>query len=156
MTKQTVLDQRVIVEELEEQRDRVIGALGAADYMLGNQSTWSEFLFEEDDVNYDGICRMIGAVQVPRKIKVGTLEDMKGYLLNEERMLTDRLWLEKDRLLHLMTMERDQVRRHAQVGYDDLHDKLKELTQGSPEWHRMRAKMDVLSEILFMTSQPVG
>ena len=156
MSKQTVLDQRVIVDDIECKRNAVVAALGAADYMLGNQSEWNDFLFDEEEINYDKLCRIIGAVKVPRKITVGSLQDMKSYLLNEERTLADQLSMEKDKLLQLMTMERSQVRRHAQICYDDLHNKLKELDQGSTEWHRTQAKMDILSEILFMTSQPIG
>ena len=156
MSKQTVLDQRIIVDDLECERDRVVGALGAADYMLGNRSTWSEFLFEDEDANYDGLCRIIGAVKVPHKIKVGSLEDMKSYLLNQERMLSEQLWLEKEKLLRLYDKDRDRMLRHIQRQYDDAHQRHKEADPHSLAWHRLQSIMETYKHLMFMANEPLS
>ena len=156
MSKQTVLDQRVIVDNIVCKRNAVVAALGAADYMLGNQSEWNDFLFDEEEINYDKLCRIIGAVKVPRKITVGSLEDMKSYLLNEERILADQLSMEKDKLLRLYEQDRDRMLRHIQSQYDDAHQRREGLDPESLTWHRLQAIMETYKHLMFKANEPLS
>lgn len=153
MSKQTVLDLERNVDELEDDRDRVIGALGSVDYMLGIASEWSEFIFEEEGANYDWLCRMIGAVKVPRKIKVGSLEDMKSYLLNQHRNLSEQIDMEKDKLLRLLREQRDQMIQHYRDQYEDAHNRLKKADHQSFAWHRLQANMETYKHLLFVANR---
>ena len=154
MDKQTVLDQHIVVDNIERERDRVGDALGAVDYMLCNRSAWTE-LIDEDDINYDGLCRIIGAVEVPRSVKVGSADDMKSYLLNQHRILSDQLDMEKDKLLRLMSKERRQMLRHIQEQYDDAHKRQEGFSPESLAWHRLQAIMETYKHLMFKANQPV-
>ena len=122
--------------------------------MLGNRSTWSEFLFEEGvDVNYDGLCRLIGAVKVPRSVKVGSLADMKSYLLNQHRILADQQDLERAKLLRLLYQDRDRMIAHIKHQYEDSHNRLKGADPQSLEWHRLQACMETYKHLLFVANK---
>lgn len=151
--KQSVSDQIVLVDQIEDQHAKVVSAIGAVDYMLGNRSTWSEHLFEEGNCNYDGLCRLVGAIKVPLKIKVGSLEDMKSYLLNEELTLSGQLNMEKHKLLRLMQRERDHMIQHYRNQHEDAYNRFKEADPQSIAWHRLQAIMETYKHLLFVANR---
>ena len=119
---ETIEDMELKVEKTWHERAEVCGALAAVDYLLGNKTEWSEYLYEEPP-NMDGIGRMMGAPKVDFKTDVGSLDRYRKYLADRETELTEQLRDAEECLLRHMRLEHDWLKKWLKRQIDSCDDR---------------------------------
>ena len=119
--KATIEEVEVNVENVWKDRATVATALGGVDFMLGNKTEWSQFVYEER-LNVDEIARMIGAVSVPEDLDLNDLEDFRNYLADREQLLAEELKKGEERLLCMLRSQRQDLKKWLNAKIDNCGD----------------------------------
>ena len=119
--EQTVEEVEVNVENVWQDRAATATALGGVDFLMGNKTEWSEFIFDER-LNIDEVGRMIGAVSVPEDLDLNDLENFRNYLADREQMLTEELKKAEDRLLRMLRTQRTDLKQWLTAKIDNCGD----------------------------------